>query len=81
MFNDPVIEQFRLNANGKSYTGVFTLAYPNMTICIVLGFTSTQQLKLSQVKALINHVKSTGRKEIIFYRERSNKEIEKRIKL
>jgi len=81
MFNDPVIEQFRLNGDEDGYSGVFTLAYPSKSICIALGFTSSVSLKVSQFKQLIKHAKKNGRKELVFYRERNGKEIIKVIKL
>ena len=80
MFNDPVIEQYRLNPNDLGYSGVFTLAYPSKKICIILGFTSSVSLKPSQIKKLITHVKNKGR-NTIFYRERDGCEIEKRFNL
>ncbi len=81
MFDDPVIEQFRLNPNDKGYSGVFTLAYPSKSICIILGFTNSLPIRVSQIKKLIQHVKGRGRNKIIFYRELNGKEIEKRFKL
>lgn len=81
MFHDPVIEQFRLNPSSTSYSGVFTLAYPSKNLCIVLGFLSATTLKPSQIKQLKSHVKSKGRKEVVFYREQNGTEIEKRFKL
>ena len=81
MFDDPVVEQYRLNPSESGYSGVFTLAYPSKSVCIALGFTSTKPLKLSQVKALITHVKSKHRATLVFYRDKHCIETQRTIKL
>lgn len=81
MFNDPVIEQYRVNARGNSYSGVFTLAYPSKERCIVLAFISSSALKKSQLARLKQHVRSKGRKLLVFYRQKQHREIEKVYKL
>jgi hypothetical protein len=74
---DPVIEQYRVNLRGNSYSGVFTLAYPSKNRCIVLGFISSSRLKKSQLMQLKKHVLSRGRKLLVFYRQKQGKEFEK----
>ena len=81
MFSDPVIEQYRVNPQGDSFSGVFTLAYPSKKRCIVLGFYSTSKLRKSQLIALKNHVLSKGHELLVFYRQKHNKEFEKIVKL
>lgn len=81
MFSDPVIEQYRLNAESGSYSGVFTLAYPSKKACVILGFTSFKPLRLSQLKQLIAHIKATGRDTLIFYRTKHGVEVEKKIRI
>jgi len=81
MFSDPVIEQYRLNSSCIGYSGVFTLAYPSKSICIVLGFVSSTAIKPSQIRKLICHVKKRKRNQIIFYRDRNGQEIEKRFSI
>lgn len=77
IFDDPVVEQFRLNSDENGYSGTFTLAYPTKKSCVALGFTNQKRLMPSQFKALLAHVKEKGRERLVLYRERDGKEIEK----
>jgi len=80
VLTNPVTEQFRIEKNGE-YVGSITLAYPNKSTAIVLGLVSSCALTKTQIKALIVHIKKTGRKELIFYRMKNGIEIEKRYTL
>ena len=77
MFNDPVIEQYRVGRQGDTYSGVFTLAYPSPDRCIVLAFISVLPLKKSHLLLLKKHVITKGRKYLVFYRQKRGNEIEK----
>lgn len=78
---DPVLEEYRVNSKDGTYSGTFSLAYPSKTKCIAMGLISSTPPKLSQWRELIAHVKSKGRTELIFYRNRDGCETEKVIKL
>ena len=80
VLNNPVTEQFRLEKAGE-YVGSITLAYPNKSTAIVLGLVSSCTLTKAQIKALVEHIKQTGRTELVFYRVKHGKEIEKRYQL
>ena len=80
MLSNPVIEQYRIEKDG-AYVGTITLAYPNRSTAIALGFVSSCPLTRGQITELIKHIKKTGRSELIFYREKNGKEVEKRYEI
>ena len=80
MLTNQVVEQFRFEKDGI-YVGSVTLAYPNKITAIALGLISNDKITIKQIKSLIEHIKATGRTELMFYRVRLGKDIKKRYQL
>ena len=80
MESEPITENRRIIRNGE-VIGTVTIAYPNKTQAIVLGLVAKDGLGAKELKGILNYVKTQGYKELIFYRIKNGKEIEKRYRL
>ncbi|TDF41880.1 hypothetical protein EYS14_03290 [Alteromonadaceae bacterium M269] len=81
MLHRPVVEQYRLNPQGDSFSGTLTLCYPSKTRCIAMGYISVKPLTPHQMKSLVRHIKAQGCQTLTYYREIGGIEHEKVINL
>ena len=69
MHADPIIEEFRITPRNGSFCGVVTLAYPSKVVCVMCGLFSKDKVTRQDLRKLIEHVRSRGRKSIEYYRQ------------
>jgi hypothetical protein len=84
LFNRPVTETYRIGGDSSidgSFTGTFTLSYPSLHVCQIIGLVGCGISILRFRTELAKHIKSKGCNTVIYYRENKNGSVKKVIKL
>ena len=83
LLSRPVTETYRIPCDKAPfiYLGTFTLSYPCLGVCEVMGLFSSNIQLLKYRTQLIKHIKSKGCNTIIYYKETKNGTIKRQINI
>jgi len=80
IFDRPVSETYRIGGTGNGdYRGTFTLSYPCLDVCQIMGLVGCGVSLLRYRSQLIVHIKSKGCTRVIYYGEKNGVTIKREI--